>query len=76
MLQLSREQIQFVTKEAKHAKIMIPSDFSKMTDDEEHAIYDMCCAIEEVEATYHDPITSRGDMAADIVTAMSKDFVR
>lgn len=71
---LTQEQIDFLKQEVNQNKVDPPADYNNLTPEELDRLQDMCCVIEEIEATYHDPITPRGDMAADIVTAMSEDF--
>lgn len=73
MSRFTKEQIKFISQEAERANVEIPSDFNKMTDEEKHSIYDMCCIIEEIEAV-NNPGSERGETASDIVTEISKTF--
>jgi hypothetical protein len=63
---LTKEQIDFLKKEGTQNKLEPPADYEHLSKDELDRLQEMCCVIEEIEATYHDPITPRGNMAADI----------
>ena len=73
MKKFSEEQIRFLREEIEKSGRFKNIDLLHLSPEEADELRDFCFDIEYMEANAHDPISARGNIAADIVDVLDEE---